>query len=57
MASTPKKRTLDAFFKPPVKKIKVESDSVKQEEDDLFIDEAQILDVVSILFFRVSTRS
>lgn len=51
--ATPKKRTLDAFFKPPVKKVKIEGDNVKQEEL-LLIDEAQLLDVVSLSILSIS---
>jgi hypothetical protein len=53
MASTPKKRTLDAFFKPPIKKVKIESSDVKTGEEILLLDEAQISDVVSIHFSRL----
>jgi len=53
MTSTPKKRTLEAFFKPPVKKVKIESSNVDQEHEVLLVDETQILDVVSIYFFNL----
>lgn len=34
MSNTTKKRTLDAFFKPPQKKVKVEGEGIKHGEGD-----------------------